>query len=135
MSDHRWTWGDPKRVSPFANEKHVGFPCDNLPVLPHGVVSVVCCDLSGNHSQLIYSRDNGKSWIKPAKDRGFQFDPLATYPNACMLEDGNLFVVGCHEGLGKNKYGPAGAEVTAMRFRIKDVNKGESIESLPIGGP
>jgi hypothetical protein len=91
-------------------------------------VAVVFCDLSGNHGQLIYSRDSGKHWIKPAEDRGFQFDPLAYYPDACVLEDGSLFVVGCHEGLGKNKYGPAGAEVTAMRFRIKDANEGEGIE-------
>ena len=37
--------------------------------------------------------------------------------------------------LGKNQYGPAGAEVTAMRFRIKTPAEGEGIELLPIGGP
>ena len=134
-SDHGRTWSESKQVFPLVNGKSVGFRRGSLQVLPDGVVAVVYCDLVGKNGQLIYSRDNGKSWIKPAEELGFKFDPLAYYPDACVLEDGSLFVVGSHEGLGENKYGPAGAEVTAMRFRIKSANAGEGIELLPIGSP
>ena len=82
---------------------------------------------------MIYSRDSGQSWVKTGKDRGFKFDPLAYYPNACVLEDGSIFVVGDHQGF-RNKFGPFGAEVTAMRFRIRSPEEGEGIELLPIGG-
>ena len=34
----------------------------------------------------------------------------------------------------RNQYGPYGARVTAMRFRIKTPEEGEGIELLPIGG-
>ncbi len=71
--------------------------------------------------------------LKPGEDRGFTYDPLAYYPDACVLEDGSIFAVGSHEGLGKNRYGPAGAEVTSMRFRIKSPKEGEGIELLPVG--
>ena len=55
-------------------------------------------------------------------------------PNACVLQDGTLFAMGSHEGLGKNEYGPAGAEVTSMQFRIKGPKEGKGIPLLPVGG-
>ena len=107
----------------------------SLHVLPDRVVAVVYCAVGGGNGQVIYSRDNGQSWIKPADDRGFNYDPIAYYPDACVLEDGTIFAVGVHEGLGKNEFGPHGAEVTSMRFRIKSSPEGEGIELLQIGGP
>ena len=40
--------------------------------------------------------------------------------------------MGSHERLGKNKYGPAGAEVTSMRVRIWGPKEGIGIELLPV---
>ena len=49
------------------------------------------------------------------------------------MPDGSIFAVGDHQGF-KNKFGPFGGEVTAMRFRIRSPQEGEGIELLPIGG-
>ena len=68
----------------------------------------------------------------PAEHSGFKFDPWAYYPDACVLPDGSIFAVGDHQRL-KNKYGPYGGLVTAMRFRIRSPEEGEGIELLPIG--
>ena len=61
-----------------------------------------------NNGEVIYSRDNGKTWVKPAPGRGFKCDPKSYYPSACVLEDGSIFMVGQREGF-KNKFGPHGA--------------------------
>ena len=100
--------------------------------MPNGAVAVVYCASVGGNGQVVYGDDNGGSWIKPAEDRGFQYDPLAYYPDACVLQYGSLFAAGSHERLGKNKYGPAGAEVTSMRFRIKGPKEGIGIQLLPV---
>ena len=99
--------------------------------LANDVNVIITCG-QGGKGQVLYTRDSGKTWIKPEKERGFICDPLAYYPDACILEDGSIFVVGDHQGF-KNKYGPYGAEVTAVRFRIKTPEEGEGIELLPIG--
>ena len=131
--DHGRTWSKPRQI--FPGGKAVDFRRGSLQVLPGGVVAIVYCAIGGGDGQVIYSRDNGKCWIKPAKDRGFKYDPIAYYPDACVLDDGSIFAVGVREGLGKNEFGPHGAEVSAMRFRIKTSREGEGIELLPIGGP
>ena len=86
-----------------------------------------------NNGEVVYSRDNGKTWVKPAPGRGFKCDPKSYYPSACVLEDGSIFMVGQREGF-KNRFGPHGAEVTSVRFRIKKPEEGEGVELLPIGG-
>ena len=131
--DHGKTWSAPRQL-------HVGtgtatrslYKKGDLVVTSRGVVVLVFCGGPGGRGQVIYSRDSGKTWIKPARDRGFKFDELAYYPNACVLEDDSIFVVGDHQGF-KNKFGPFGAEVTAVRFRVKSPKEGEGIELLPIG--
>ncbi len=125
------TWTSSKQLFPGGEAVH--FKRGSLQVLPTGTVALVYCSGRRDNGQVIYSSDNGKSWIKPGEDRGFTYDPLAYYPDACVLEDGSIFAVGSHEGLGKNRYGPAGAEVTSMRFRIKSPKEGEGIELLPVG--
>ncbi|MDE2928051.1 MAG: sialidase family protein [Acidobacteriota bacterium] len=87
-----------------------------------------------NNGEVIYSRDNGRTWVKPAPGRGFKCDPKSYYPNACVLEDGSIFMVGQREGF-KNRFGPHGAEVTSVRFRIKKPEEGEGVRLLPIGEP
>ena len=72
--------------------------------------------------------------LEPAPGRGFKCDPKSYYPSACVLEDGSIFMVGQREGF-KNRFGPHGAEVTSVRFRIKKPGEGEGVELLPIGGP
>ena len=135
--DHGCTWSEPRQVHPgkAAERGPKLWRRGSLQVTPDGVATIVYAGGPGGSGLVIYSRDKGKTWIKPAANRGFQFDPLAYYPDACVLDDGSLFAVGSHEGLGKNRYGPAGAEVTAMRFRIRSPAEGEGIELLPIGGP
>ena len=132
--DHGKTWSAPRQL-------HVGqgtatrslYKKGDLVVTSRGVAVLVFCGGPGGRGQVIYSRDSGKTWIKPAQDRGFKFDELAYYPNACVLEDDSIFVVGDHQGF-KNKFGPFGAEVTAVRFRVQTSEEGEGIELLPIGG-
>ena len=87
-----------------------------------------------NNGEVVYSRDDGKTWVKPAPGRGFKCDPKSYYPSACVLEDGSIFMVGQREGF-KNRFGPHGAEVTSVRFRIKKPEEGEGVRLLPIGGP
>ena len=103
-------------------------------VTPDGVNVVLYCGGPGGHGQLVYSRDSGKTWVKSAPDRGFQFDPRAYYPDACVLADGSIFAVGDYQQGKKNKFGPYGSSVSAIRFRIKSAAEGEGIELLPIGG-
>jgi photosystem II stability/assembly factor-like uncharacterized protein len=102
----------------------------DLVVTPDGVVVLVFSGGPGGSGQVMYSRDSGRTWTKPAPNRGFKFDPHAYYPNACVLGDGSIFVVGDHQGF-ENKFGPYGAEVTAIRFRIRTPEQGEGIELLP----
>ena len=101
---------------------------------PDGLTVLVFCGGPGGNGQVMYSRDNGTTWIKRSPDRGFKFDPLAYYPDACVLEDGSILAVGVRQRI-KNKFGLFGAECLAMRFRIKSPEEGEGIELLPIGGP
>ena len=130
--DHGRTWSEPRQL--HAGTGHV-LSRGSLSITPDGVVLIAYCSGPGGHGRVIYSRDGGKTWIKTTGNLGFQFDPIAYYPDTCVLDDGTIFAVGSHEGLGKNQYGPAGAEVTAMRFRIRSPEAGEGIELLPIGGP
>ena len=99
-----------------------------------GLAVLVFCGGPGGNGQVTYRRDDGKTWIKSAPDRGFRFDPLQYYPNVCLLKDGSIFSVGVRQRI-KNEFGPFGAETLAMRFRIKPPDEGEGIELLPIGEP
>jgi hypothetical protein len=123
------SWSKPRML-------HVGdgklFKKGDHLVLPDGTNVILCSGGPGGDGQVFYSRNSGKTWIKPARNRGFQFDPLAYYPDACVLEDGSILAVGDHQKL-KNRFGPYGAEVTAMRFRIRSPEEGDGIELLPIG--
>ena len=75
----------------------------DLVVTPDGVAVVVFGGrhklssddpLVPNNGEVIYSRDSGKTWVKPAPGRGFKCDPKSYYPSACVLEDGSIFMVG-----------------------------------------
>jgi hypothetical protein len=154
--DNGRTWAKPFLLHSNASlEQHAKFGSEysgpkmirrgQVVVTPDGNTALVFCGGPGGDGQVIYSHDSGKTWVKPAADRGFKFDPISYYPDACVLEDGSIFTVGQHEGLSfindqaswssiKNRYGPHGALVSAMRFRIKSPKEGEGIELLPIGG-
>lgn len=131
--DNGVTWTTPKKI--FSGGAGVDVRRGSLQVTPDGVIVLAYCASGGGDGQVIYSRDNGQSWIKPAEAHGFHYDPIAYYPDTCVLEDGTIFSVGMQEGLGQNEYGPHGAQVTSMRFRIKSAEEGEGIELLPVGGP
>ena len=105
----------------------------DLLVLSDGTVVLLTCGGPGGNGQVLYSRDCGETWVTPAADRGFQADPLAYYPSACVLPDDSVFMVGDHQGF-PNRFGPFGAEVVACRFRILDEEEGEGVEVLPIAG-
>ena len=132
--DNGRTWSEPLQL-----HKGQGTPSKalykkgDLVVTRDGIVVLVFSGGPGGNGQVMYSRDSGRTWIKPAMDRGFKFDPHAYYPNACVLDDGSIFVVGDHQGF-QNKFGPYGAEVTGVRFRIRTAEEGEGVELLPIGG-
>ena len=80
---------------------------------------------------ILRSGDNGETWKEVTRFTGLA-DMDAPYS---MFEgrDGSIFMVGQREGF-KNRFGPHGAEVTSVRFRIKRPEEGEGIELLPIGG-
>ncbi|MEA1950595.1 MAG: sialidase family protein [Planctomycetota bacterium] len=136
--DHGHTWSEPRMLFAGAsNAARALYIKGDLVVTADGITVAVFCAVAsglGGKGQVIYSRDSGKTWVMPAADRGFTFDPMSYYPQACVLADGSIFAVGDHQGF-KNKFGPYGAEVPAMRFRIKTPHEGEGIELLPIGGP
>jgi hypothetical protein len=96
-------------------------------------VVLLTCGRPGGNGQVLYSRDSGETWIKPAPDRGFTTDRYAYYPGACLMPDDSIFMVGDHQGFA-NPYGPFGAEVIATRFRILAENEGEGIEIMRIDG-
>ena len=98
----------------------------------HVVAQIYCGGFDGNKvCSVVYSRDSGRSWFKPKRDRGFIVDPIAYYPSACLLDDGSILVIGDHQGW-PSEYGPWSAEVTAIRFHIKSPEEGEGIELLPL---
>ena len=105
----------------------------DLLVLSDGTVVLLTCSGPGGNGQVLYSRDCGETWVTPAADRGFQADPLAYYPSACVMPDDSVFMVGDHQGF-PNRFGPFGAEVVASRFRILGETEGEGVEVLPIAG-
>ena len=127
--DEGKTWSEPRRL--HSGEGKLMKKGDHLR-LANGVNVILTCG-GGVRGQVLYTRDSGKTWIKPTTEHGFRCDPLAYYPDGCVLDDGSILVVGDHQGF-KNEYGPYGAEVTAIRFRIKTPEEGEGIELLPIGG-
>jgi len=134
-SDHGLTWSQPRRLLEGPGDSKARLmKRGELIQGPDGLSVLVFCGGLGGNGQVIYSRDHGKTWIKPAPDRGFTFDPRQYYPNACVLDDGSIFAVGVRQRI-KNEFGPFGAETLAMRFRIKSSKEGEGIEILPIGGP
>ena len=131
--DEGKTWVDRGRLFPIeSDETQPIYKKGDLLVTGEGVTVLVYCTPVNGYGQVIYSRDNGDTWVKTGIDSGFQFDPLSYYPDACLLEDDTIFVVGDHQGF-KCEYGPYGAESIAMRFRIKKPEEGEGIELLPIG--
>ncbi len=133
--DNGKSWSSPKRIHEGSGKipRFDAWKKGDFVVLPDGTAVLLTCGSPGGHGQVMYSRDSGRTWIKPGRDRGFQFDPIAYYPDACVLDDGTIFAVGDHQGF-KNRFGHYGAEVTAMRFRIRSAEEGDGIELLPIGG-
>jgi len=128
-ADDGLTWSNRGQLLPGSGRLKKG----DLVVTPDGIVVLVACGSKiGGNGRVIYSRDNGKTWIMSEPGRGFEFDAWAYYPDACVLDDGSIFAVGVRQGF-KNKYGPFGALVTAMRFRIKAPEEGDGIELLSIG--
>jgi hypothetical protein len=83
--------------------------------------------------QVTYSRDSGKTWVRPTPDRGFIYNPHSYMVSAVVLHDNSIFAVGTHEGVAPNAVGHWGSQLTATRFRIKNPEEGEGIELLPIG--
>ena len=102
-------------------------------VTGEGMVVLLTCGPPGGNGQVLYSRDCGESWIRPAADRGFVADEYAYYPSGCLMPDGSIFMGGDHQGFA-NPYGSFGAEVVAGRFRILEEGEGEGVEVLPIAG-
>ena len=134
-SDYGLTWSHPRRLLDGSGDAKTRLmKRGKLFQGPAGLTVLVFCGGPGGNGQVIYSRDHGTTWVKPAPDRGFTFDPRQYYPNACLLEDGSIFSVGVRQKI-KNKFGPFGAETLAIRFRIKSAAEGEGIELLPLGSP
>ena len=82
---------------------------------------------------LIFRSDNfGHTWTEVTR-----FVGLADMDAPCSMfegKDGSIFMVGQREGF-RNRFGPHGAEVTSVRFRIRKPGEGEGVELLPIGEP
>ncbi|MBT4612517.1 MAG: exo-alpha-sialidase [Gemmatimonadetes bacterium] len=135
--DEGYTWSTPRPLLQFEipeGKTHPNaFKKGDAVVLSDGTIVLLTCGQPGGNGQVLYSRDNGDTWVRACKDRGFQVDRFAYYPSACVLADDSIFMVGDHQGF-LNDYGPFGAEVVATRFRILDAADGEGIERLPIDG-
>mgnify|MGYP006093185059 FL=1 len=135
--DEGFTWSEPRAIlglKPLAGRPDPnGCKKGGLLVTSDGTVVLLTCGRPGGNGQVLYSRDSGETWIKPAPDRGFTTDRYAYYPGACLMPDDSIFMVGDHQGFA-NPYGPFGAEVIATRFRILAENEGEGIEIMRIDG-
>ena len=132
--DNGKTWAKPAPIFDLSGiEKPNSMKKGDLLVTPDGTAVLLTCGPPGAKGQLLYSRDSGSTWIKPAPDRGFAVDRFAYYPSGCVMEDGSIFMVGDHQGF-PNRYGPYGSETVATRFRILSPGEGEGFEILPIAG-
>lgn len=147
------TWSDPRRLqegfgwgregedaNARADKNAYLYTKGDIVVTPDGVVVAVFSNLQAQGNGLvIYSRDNGRTWITPAANGGFQINPWAYYPSACVLQDGSILVAGHNEWYSRdgcpfeNPYGGHTGVITAVRFRIKSPAEGEGLELLPIG--
>ena len=140
-ADDGRTWSEPVPLLDFSEVDYAAqgrahpnaMKKGDLLVTSDGLVVLMTCGGPGGNGQVLYSRDYGETWTKPATDRGFQADRFAYYPAACLLPDDSIFMVGDHQGF-PNRYGPFGAEVVATRFRILSEAEGEDVEILPIAG-
>jgi hypothetical protein len=135
--DEGYTWSEPRAILDLeiveGKTNPNGCKKGDLLITADGTVVLLTCGAPGGNGQVLYSRDSGETWIKPAPDRGFTADKYAYYPSACLLPDDSIFMVGDHQGFN-NPHGPFGAEVVATRFRILAEDEGEGIEILPIDG-
>ena len=131
------TWSKPRQLLDLqtlpGRQDPNGCKKGDLLVTGEGMVVLLTCGPPGGNGQVLYSRDCGESWIRPAADRGFVADEYAYYPSGCLMPDGSIFMVGDHQGFA-NPYGSFGAEVVAGRFRILEEGEGEGVEVLPIAG-
>jgi len=136
-ADEGFTWSAPQSIlaldTPAGKSDPNGCKKGDLLVTSDGTAVLLTCGAPGGNGQVLYSRDSGETWIKPAPDRGFIADRYAYYPAACLLPDDSILMVGDHQGFA-NPHGPFGAEVVATRFRILSAAEGEGIEILPIAG-
>ena len=146
------TWNAPRRlqegfgwgregedVNAQANKSSYLYTKGDVVVTPDGVAVAVFTNLqSRGNGLVIYSRDNGRTWITPAANSGFQINPWAYYPSACVLADGSILVAGHMEWYSQkgcpfeNPYGGQTGVITAVRFRIKSPAEGEGVELLPL---
>ena len=135
--DEGFTWSEPRAIldlKPLVGRSNPnGCKKGDLLVTSDGTVVLLTCGRPGGNGQVLYSRDSGETWIKPAPDRGFTTDRYAYYPGAWLMPDDSIFMVGDHQGFA-NPYGPFGAEVIATRSRILAENEGEGIEIMRIDG-
>lgn len=142
--DEGKTWSQPKRIMPGIGRGMEGSNYRELIIKPELVVTGdgIAVLLFAGHpngtggktlGQVTYSRDSGKTWVRPALDQGFIYNPACYYPTAVVLPDNSIIAVGTHEGVKPNPWGPRGAELTTTRFRIKSAEEGEGIELLPFG--
>lgn len=80
-----------------------------------------------NSIQMIWSNDNGHTWVAPAEDRGFMIDNTAyLYSNCCELPDGSIYIV---------YYNPVTIDqkrtaVMAIKVKIRSDNSGIDIISI-----
>jgi hypothetical protein len=150
-SDDGVTWSGPRRLqegfgwgregedaNAQANKNSYLYTKGDVVVTPDGVVVAVFTNLqSRGNGLVIYSRDNGRTWITPAANAGFQVNPWAYYPSACVLADGSILVAGHMEWYTQkgcpfdNPYGGQTGVITAVRFRVKSPAEGEGVELLP----
>ena len=75
--------------------------------------------------QMMWSDDHGRTWITPAKDRGFKIDDSTyTYAIGCEMPDNSIYLV---------YYDPRGDQtrtaILSLRVRIRPDRQG--IEILP----
>ena len=105
-----------------------------LIVLQNG--TVVC--LFGSYGsgrggfQVIFSIDEGQSWIGPAPDRGFPIDNSAYgYGHGCEMPDGSIYCVYYDRGVQQQRK----TAVLATRFRIRKDKSGIDMLSIPEGEP
>ena len=102
----------------------------SLYILRNGTLLCLHGSYAPGHAGLrvIFSSDNGHTWIAPSRDHGFLVDSAYGYGKAMELNDGSLFIAYIATG-GHSAHDASNNAIRSIRLRVRPDHSG--IDLLP----